>query len=420
MCRCKYPQTHYLRLLLPLKISCTISTVCCLVTLSLLFMHMLAAAVVSQPSFIFSVESDSQGSFCLYPSSSLLKLNYSASVDAVQRVFLSTKVNQIFLLSFNHFHKSDIIILTLLQKCQCLDGFEGRYCQTVFEDTLNCLYLNGHCEQFCDGSGSRRRCYCADGYVLGDDGRQCVPNVEYPCGRVAQMGQNQTAVITPRMVGTYHCPKGHCPWQALLTENHMFSCGAIILSDRWILTAAHCVYQKPSTMLHITVGEHDIREDEKTEQRRRVLKVVCHEDYNVTSSDSDLALLKLHRPVKLGRHVVPICLPARNSTFTQTLETVRNSTVSGWGRLAQFGSTSRYLQRLQLPRVPVQECRLHSGLNITKNMICAGFKRGGPDKTWFLTGVVSWGKGCGQENMYGVYTKVTNFLDWIENVMATG
>uniref|UniRef100_A0A669CXJ6 Vitamin K-dependent protein C n=1 Tax=Oreochromis niloticus TaxID=8128 RepID=A0A669CXJ6_ORENI len=219
--------------------------------------------------------------------------------------------------------------------------------------------------------------------------------------------------------------------QALLTENHMFSCGAIILSDRWILTAAHCVYQKPSTMLHITVGktirkmlnsnsgEHDIREDEKTEQRRRVLKVVCHEDYNVTSSDSDLALLKLHRPVKLGRHVVPICLPARNSTFTQTLETVRNSTVSGWGRLAQFGSTSRYLQRLQLPRVPVQECRLHSGLNITKNMICAGFKRGGPDKTWFLTGVVSWGKGCGQENMYGVYTKVTNFLDWIENVMAT-
>ncbi|XP_039462931.1 coagulation factor VII-like [Oreochromis aureus] len=321
------------------------------------------------------------------------------------------------------------------QKCQCLDGFEGRYCQTVFEDTLNCLYLNGHCEQFCDGSGSRRRCYCADGYVLGDDGRQCVPNVEYPCGRVAQMGQNQTAVITPRMVGTYHCPKGHCPWQALLTENHMFSCGAIILSDRWILTAAHCVYQKPSTMLHITVGEHDIREDEKTEQRRRVLKVVCHEDYNVTSSDSDLALLKLHRPVKLGRHVVPICLPARNSTFTQTLETVRNSTVSGWGRLAQFGSTSRYLQRLQLPRVPVQECRLHSGLNITKNMICAGFKRGGPDacggngggplvtqykKTWFLTGVVSWGKGCGQENMYGVYTKVTNFLDWIENVMATG
>lgn len=47
---------------------------------------------------------------------------------------------------------------------------------SVFEDTLKCLYLNGRCEQFCDGSGSRRRCYCADGYVLGDDGRHCVPN----------------------------------------------------------------------------------------------------------------------------------------------------------------------------------------------------------------------------------------------------
>lgn len=161
---------------------------------------------------------------------------------------------------------------------------------------------------------------------------------------------------------------------------------------------------------------------------------MIHPNYNQSSSDSDLALLKLYRPVKLGRHVVPICLPARNSTFGRTLATIRHSTVSGWGRLAQFGPPARVLQRLELPRVPLQECRLHTKLNITRNMLCAGLKTGGRDacegdgggplvtryqKTWFLTGVVSWGKGCANENMYGVYTRVSNFLDWIDEIMST-
>lgn len=186
-------------------------------------------------------------------------------------------------------------------------------------------------------------------------------------------------------------------------------------------------------MCCVCKGEHNRELVEKTEQERRVIKVVIHPGYNKTSSDKDLAMLKLHRPVKLGLFVVPICLPAQNSTFTRTLATIRQSTVSGWGRLMRFGPPATTLQRLVLPRVPLQECRLHTKLNITRNMLCAGLKSGGQDacegdsggplvtyykKTWFLTGVVSWGKGCANENLYGVYTKVSNFLDWIGNIMA--
>ncbi|MEQ2160240.1 hypothetical protein GOODEAATRI_031622, partial [Goodea atripinnis] len=180
--------------------------------------------------------------------------------------------------------------------------------------------------------------------------------------------------------------------------------------------------------------KHDLKSVEKTEQQRRVLNITVHSDYNYLTSDSDLALLKLYYPLKLSRYVVPICLPAQNSTFAWTLSTVRHATVSGWGRLVEAGPTARFLQRLVLPRVPLQECRLHTQLNITKNMFCAGHRKGGQDacegdsggplvvrykKTWFLTGVVSWGKGCAKENMYGVYAKVSNFLDWIGTVMAT-
>ncbi|XP_031175702.1 coagulation factor VII isoform X2 [Sander lucioperca] len=309
--------------------------------------------------------------------------------------------------------------------CKCPSGFHGHNCDKARVTSTSCYFNNGGCEHFC------RRfpepvCFCAPGYRLHTDGRTCKPQVAVACGRL------QTH-FAPRVVNGHICPKGHCPWQALLTEHDDFSCGAIVLSRRWVLTAAHCVWGKPASLFNVTVGEHDLDVPEGTEQRRAVVKVLVHPGYNKSSHDSDLAMLRLQRPVKLGLYVVPVCLPARNSTFSHTLGTVRHSTVSGWGRLAQFGSTASVLQRLTLPRVSLQECREHTRLNITKNMFCAGLKAGGSDackgdsggpmvtyykKTWFLTGVVSWGKDCAKENLYGVYAKVSRFVDWIQDAMS--
>ncbi|XP_033471511.1 coagulation factor VII [Epinephelus lanceolatus] len=314
--------------------------------------------------------------------------------------------------------------------CKCALGFHGYNCDKARSTNHGCRYRNGGCEHFCRQFPNRSHvCFCARGYRLDLDASSCMPQSpdEVVCGRPLMF-------FTPRVINGKTCPKGHCPWQALLTERNVFTCGAIVLSDRWVLTAAHCVWGKAATDFNVTVGEHDLNEEEKSEQKRRVVKVLIHQGYNKSSSDSDLAMLKLHRPVKLGRYVVPICLPARNSTFTRTMATIRHSTVSGWGRLSRFGPAAGVLQRLELPRVPLQECRLHTKLNITRNMLCAGLKSGGQDacegdsggplvtrykKTWFLTGVVSWGKGCANENMYGVYTRVSNFLDWIEDILST-
>ncbi|KAM7375590.1 hypothetical protein PAMA_014615 [Pampus argenteus] len=317
--------------------------------------------------------------------------------------------------------------LTNTYVCKCPPGFQGHNCDKVRLTSNGCHSRNGDCEHFCKQLPDRSHiCFCAAGYSLHQDNRTCVPQDAVPCGR-------PQVHFAPRVVNGKVCPKGHCPWQALLTEDHKFRCGAIVLSSQWVLTAAHCL-GNPASIYHVTVGEHDQSLEEKTEQKHRVLEVLIHQDYNQSSSDSDLAILKLHRPVKLGLYVVPICLPAKNSSFIRTLAAVRYSTVSGWGRMAEFGSASLVLQRLVLPRVPLQECRLHTNLNITRNMICAGWRAGGKDacggdsggplvtrykKTWFLTGVVSWGKGCAKENMYGVYTKVSNFLDWIQNITSS-
>ncbi|XP_038581279.1 coagulation factor VII [Micropterus salmoides] len=312
--------------------------------------------------------------------------------------------------------------------CKCPPGFHGHNCDKARSTSGGCRYRNGGCEHFCREVPDRSHiCFCAPGYSLDRDNITCQPQDRVACGR-------PLIHFAPRVINGQICPKGHCPWQALLTENGDYTCGAIVLSDRWILTAAHCVYGKAAASFKVTVGEHDRNNDEKTEQERQVVKVIIHTGYNKSSSDSDLAMLKLGRPVKLGQYVVPICLPAMNSSFIRTLSNIRYSTVSGWGRLSQFGPPSRFLQKLMLPRVPLQECRLHTQLNITRNMICAGLKTGGRDacegdsggplvtrykKTWFLTGVVSWGKGCANKNLYGVYTKVSNYLGWIRDNMST-
>ncbi|KAF5902621.1 coagulation factor VII-like, partial [Clarias magur] len=133
--------------------------------------------------------------------------------------------------------------------CQCLDGFEGKYCQEAFQDTLKCLYLNGGCEHFCDGSGRRRKCACAPSYGLGVDRKSCIAQVQFPCGK-APLQRTQT--VLPRAVGGNQCQKGHCPWQVLLEYFGDSLCGGVLVDSNWVLTAAHCVDQKDIHYLKVT------------------------------------------------------------------------------------------------------------------------------------------------------------------------
>lgn len=79
-----------------------------------------------------------------------------------------------------------------------------------------------------------------------------------------------------------------------------------------------------------------------------------------------------------------------------------------------------------------KECILHTKFNISDNMFCAGYLDGSKDScegdsggphateyknTWYLTGIVSWGKGCAAIGTYGVYTKVVKYYQWLNNHM---
>lgn len=152
-----------------------------------------------------------------------------------------------------------------------------------------------------------------------------------------------------------------------------------------------------------------------------------HPKYNIPTTDNDIALLRLRRPIVYNTYAVPVCLPHKLMA-EQELWRVRLHTVSGWGQRSENGPTSRFLRRLKVPRIHTINCIRESNVSLTLNMFCAGYFKGKEDSckgdsggplvtsfgnTTFLLGIVSWGKGCARPGQYGIYTRVSNYVDWI-------
>ncbi|XP_033867167.3 coagulation factor VII-like isoform X2 [Acipenser ruthenus] len=319
--------------------------------------------------------------------------------------------------------------------CYCREGYEGRNCQSETKDPGSCIINNGGCEHFCnDTEGSLQKCGCVEGYVLDKDNTSCISQVPYPCGRIPVLEKKILDVLPyPRIVRGSVCLKGECPWQAYLQYLDTFICGGIIVSPIWVLTAAHCVHNASISKLQVVLGEHIRTVIEGNEQVKHVAEKIVHEDYSVNIIDNDIALLKLKTAITYNDYVMPICLPDWHLAVHK-LTSIKFSTVSGWGQYSDNGPTADYLQRLEVPRIKTQDCIARSNMIITDNMFCAGYTEGRRDSckgdsggphvtkyknTWFLTGIVSWGKGCAQPGFYGIYTRVSRYLDWLKEHMSS-
>ncbi|XP_037552681.1 coagulation factor VII [Nematolebias whitei] len=319
--------------------------------------------------------------------------------------------------------------------CLCLPQFTGLNCELEHRtESDSCLLQNGDCEHFCeeDASGRRVACSCADGYVLDADGRRCNTKEPIACGTVPVLqGANKEEHL--RIVGGTECPKGECPWQVLLVYKDKGFCGGVIYKPTWILTASHCLENTQPQFLKVIAGEHNINVNESTEQVIQVVEIIMHENYVIRTVDNDIALLRLASPIVYSPYVVPVCLPTR-PLAERELWAVEWHTVSGWGKRSENGPTSVLLRRTKVPRIRTQTCVEESGVALTTNMFCAGYLDGRTDsckgdsggplvtqykKTVFLLGIVSWGKGCARPGNYGIYTRVSNYLEWIQNRTVT-
>ncbi|XP_069923822.1 transmembrane protease serine 9 [Oryctolagus cuniculus] len=242
-------------------------------------------------------------------------------------------------------------------------------------------------------------------------------------------GLAPAAATLTRIVGGSAAGRGEWPWQAsLLLRRREHRCGAVLVADRWLLSAAHCfdTYADPRQWVAV-LGTPRLGGAEG--QLERVARIYKHPFYNVYTLDYDAALLELAGPVRRSRLVRPICLPEPAPAPAPRPPGGARCVITGWGSVREGGAMARHLQQAAVRVLSEQTCRRFYPVQISSRMLCAGFPQGGvdscsgdaggplacrePSGRWVLTGVTSWGYGCGRPHFPGVYTRVAAVRAWI-------
>uniref|UniRef100_A0A1I8H8D5 Neurotrypsin n=1 Tax=Macrostomum lignano TaxID=282301 RepID=A0A1I8H8D5_9PLAT len=242
-----------------------------------------------------------------------------------------------------------------------------------------------------------------------------------------------------RIINGYKAISGQFPWQVgirlrLSSTQHQQWCGGTIISDRWIVSAAHCFEEHPKSSYMLRIGDVDNSMREKNEREMNVDLLIKHPGYTGNPEfDYDIALLRV-KPDRLGYikfhdTVQPACLPDRD--LVPLPGTACH--ISGWGSIGAY-DPPKNLMAAKVPLIDHARCNQLYLNRITQRMLCAGYEAGGIDScqgdsggplvcsingTYVLLGATSWGEGCAQPGAPGVYANVKNLREWIDQTIAS-
>lgn len=239
------------------------------------------------------------------------------------------------------------------------------------------------------------------------------------------VGLAQEAIDRPgrRIVGGEPTDIRNHPWQVALKIRNgaiVYRCGGTVIARQWILSAAHCFpHGTQAADVEYKVGVTHYAADGSW---ATVDDLIVHSAYDSKTKANDIALIRTS-PLAVGR---TIALPENSTLLTsgQPLE------ITGWGDTTGSGDISDTLMKAEVPYVENDECNssISYARRVGPGMLCAGHRDGGVDScqgdsggplVWrrpsgnVLVGVVSWGDGCALRLKYGVYTRVSYYLDWI-------
>ncbi|KAM4602215.1 prothrombin-like isoform 1-T1 [Polymixia lowei] len=189
-----------------------------------------------------------------------------------------------------------------------------------------------------------------------------------------------------RIVGGDDAEMASAPWQVMLYKRspQELLCGASLLSDEWIVTAAHCILYPPWNKnftindILVRLGKHNRAKFERdTEKIVAIDQIIVHPKYNWKENlNRDIALLHLRRPITFTDQIHPVCLPSKKVAKLLMFEGYKGR-VTGWGNLKETWNPSAknlptVLQQIHLPIVDQDICRASTSIRITDNMFCAG------------------------------------------------
>ncbi|XP_042748251.1 trypsin I-P1 [Lagopus leucura] len=223
-----------------------------------------------------------------------------------------------------------------------------------------------------------------------------------------------------KIVGGYTCGRSAAPYQVSLNSGYHF-CGGSLISSQWVLSAAHCY----KSSIQVKLGEYNLASTDGSEQTISASKIIRHSGYNSYTLNNDIMLIKLSKAATLNSYVSTVALPTSCPSAGTTC------LISGWGNTLSSGTLyPDVLQCLEAPILSSSQCSSAYPGEITSNMMCVGYLNGGKDScqgdsggpvvcNGQLQGIVSWGYGCAQRGYPGVYTKVCNYVSWIESTMSS-
>ncbi|XP_074848987.1 coagulation factor XI-like isoform X1 [Carettochelys insculpta] len=307
-------------------------------------------------------------------------------------------------------------------------------CQQVCTDTIRCQFFTYFPQRESCNKEDKCKCYLRmssngsptgivheEGKISGYSLRLCKRKLSTVCRQPQKQHR--------RVVGGTDSFPGEWPWQVSLqvklsTQRHL--CGGSIISNQWILTAAHCTDNLENPNLwRVYAGILKLSEIKEDTPFFGVQEIIIHSQYVAADTGYDIALMKLDKPMNFTDLQWPICLPSKEKSNTM----YTNCWVTGWGYRKEQDEVQDTLQKVTVPLVSNEECQArYQQDRINDKMLCAGYREGGKDacqgdsggplsckheEIWYVVGIISWGEGCARPEQPGVYTKVAEYTDWI-------